>query len=276
MLSAMARVTARADHHDQWATKLPAVGRSYSSSPNVPMPIKSIDVYSLQGSAAGRLIKTLPLGTNVSIGDVVAKIEVEKTSATASDKSSSEIIDIISPLNGELTKIYTPIQETVQVGDTILDIDTDKYVEDANNGKSDNNTGNAAMPDPNDPNQQVYDEDLEQLMIHLQRNDGRIQDDYFQKYLTWTDIERLQRLVRNIRIKIPSLRVKALTIIEYILELQHAENVPALDVATSHTELGILLYQLNDLDASKKQLQYALTIRKEALAATSTSTTSQL
>jgi tetratricopeptide (TPR) repeat protein len=212
--------------------------------PSLPrwMPVKSVQVFSLEGAERAKLVKMAPTGTVVHAGDIVAVLETVP---------KGKLIEVASPLTGQLTKIKIPLQEIVQVGDDLMEVDTDFVIP----------TSSQQQQQPQ--TQQQLDSDA--LLQHLKQNKGELQEQFFQQYLKWKDIPRLQQLVQTIRDRVPNLKVKALTLLEYILKLQMDTYAPPAQVAATHTDLGIVLYQLKYLEAAVGQLRRALDIRKVAL-----------
>ena len=199
--------SSRRGHYDG-VRSLSLVGGMVRPSSPLAMPIKSVQVLSLDGAEQARLIQILNKGTQVQVGDVVAIVETDQGSR----------VEIASPLTGQLTQHAIPLHDVVRVGDHLLDIDTDVV--------------------PERSQQQLDGEELSQ---HLQDHQGELQDDFFEQYLMWDDIDRLKQLVFTIRDRFPRWSVKSLTLLEYILKLQAEQDKPAVEVAATHTDLGIVL-----------------------------------
>lgn len=95
---------------------------------------------------------------------------------------------------------------------------------------------------------------------HIRDNDGRLQEEYLQRYLNLDDVFRLDRLVSLIRDRHLALLPKLLPIYDRILELQ----IDPLEKAATRTDLGVLYFNLGDLNNYLAQLDIALDLRKEA------------
>jgi len=220
------------------------------------MPIKGVEVMSL-GDAAddqqGGILLELPLldGSLVQVGDVVAILA-----------AGGKKLEIPSPTTGRLVQTHFEVGKKISVGDVLVSIDTNAVAES-------HDTLKGSSPA------------VQELLQHVTDNGGKIADDYVRNIAkactnVETDVPKLRELASLISDRFPASRDKALVLLEKVLTLlsekddriaiYNSEHVQ--ETAVAHTDLGILLYRLGDMDAALTQLECALELRKVALGET--------
>ncbi|CAB9514379.1 Involved in proper cytoplasmic distribution of mitochondria (By similarity) [Seminavis robusta] len=243
--------------------------QQYSTSQWAAMPLKAVEVLSLgdasSSSSAAKKFKLLetPLlkGSFVEQGDIVGIVQQDE------NNDSSKTFEIPSPSTGRLVQVHMQVGDEIQVGDTLVTIDTDA-VENAAQNATSHNASNATTTTTEPENAHV-----KELILHLQETRGELSDAHVQQLCkTITDIESLRAIASLLTERFPNtpLQMKALPFLETVLLRQQGQNSDnsqelLLEQATTHTDLGILLYRLGDLEAALTQLECALQQRKEAL-----------
>lgn len=222
-----------------------------STSQPLWLPIKDVEVLSLVGDGAvqqnrsdptigsgrstgtARLVQIVaPPGSLVTAGDVVAVLQTEPNGSTTS---------VRSPQDGKIVAWTKTLTERVQLGDVLFRIDTDV-------------------------GDDVPHNDVHELVAHVATHNGTLPDDVFQTYLEWTDVPRIQIVANVLRDRFPTLRERALALYSRVLALQRSQpETPARQVATTATDIGILLYRMGDLEQALTHLSYARDIRIETL-----------
>lgn len=228
--------------------------------------MKDVEVLSLGSMAdddnhkysSGKLLESPILeGSFLEAGDTVGVIEVNTDDDSTSTKRRFEIP---SPSTGRLVKIHFQTGQEINVGDTLVTIDTDALG--STSTSADASATTTTTPDVDDKTSAA----VQSFVQHIQSDpQGQLSDEYIQELLAASDVETLRSLAALLIDKFPQLRVKALPFLERVLDLQRTTNAEGQEQATTHTDLGILLYQLGDLEAALTQLEAALDLRTTAL-----------
>lgn len=247
--------------HSQFGTRRPsgATAATSSLSPTsqnvaafssyrrtVPLQAK-VELLSLGGgdentADQGMIMHVLPVGSSVKMGEVVAMIRRNSNGSKdvpAHDDSDSveEQVAVYAPLAGRIRETYFNVRDPVSVGDHLMDIDDSVFQE----GKA--------------------------LQDHVQNNNGLLSDEFLQSLLKTkgnrdAEIFRLQVLVQSFPPQLA--RGKALPIFERLLELQ-TDAGDGSELAKTNTQVGVLFYNLGDMEMALQHLNVALSQRKESL-----------
>ena len=192
---------------------------------------------------SGILTRVMPVNSMVRAGDVVATVLPTRIHSTSTSSSSNkkeeeeqEEVTIYAPQTGRIKEVFHQIQDSVTIGDYLMDIDDT-----------------------------IVQADIKTLEEQLQKLNGQQQqhqklpEEYMKTLLTIDDPFRLQTIVQHIP---PPLQSQALPVYERLMELQRDD--PA-ELAKTHTQIGVLMYNLGDLELTLQHLHKALELRKEAL-----------
>jgi tetratricopeptide (TPR) repeat protein len=187
----------------------------------------------------------LPNGSKVVAGQVAVVLQLDGTTT----------LEIESPVTGTVVDAHASPQSLVRVGDPLLSIDS---AESGASGTGDESTA---------PRRTTLEADF---LRHMEA-DGSVPDAFWKESVRHhDDILDLMQLAIVLQ-RFPALRAKNLVVLERILELQQIHGASKQTVADSYTDLGTLLYRLDDLDASVAHLRTALDLlcqhEKEAAAA---------
>ena len=174
----------------------------------------------------GILQHMLGIGTNVQAGDPIAMIKV----TPGKEGKENQTVTVYAPQAGTITKFHTPLQSTVAIGDALLELSDD------------------------------IEKDKKAWQEHMKENKGEVQPEFWNSYLELDDVFRLQQLVILLRDRFPQIYPKALGLYQRILELQETKYE---EQAVTRTDLGVLLFNLGDIEGSILQLQAALDLRKQ-------------
>jgi tetratricopeptide (TPR) repeat protein len=139
----------------------------------------------------------------------------------------TDILEVSSPKSGTVTEWHTSLNESVAVGDNLATLE---------------------IPEGSTQLQKALKE-------QLQANQGQITKSFWEESVAnCDDANDLQELALVVQHRFPTLRTKCLRIYERILELQN----DSLEKACTYTDLGVLYYNLGDLQASQTSLEAAL------------------
>ena len=254
--------------------------RTYGTTSILSMPMKDVEIFTLGSSSSkkhksGELVDTPLLeGSFVEVGDIVGIVKV--------GNDDNNLHEIPSPSTGRIVKIHADIGSEITVGDVLVTIDTDALQQDGTNQPfaGNSNTPPAATASTTSSDQEKV---MQNFVANIQNNQNTLDDSSLKELINSIDDPHLLRSLAAILMdRFPNLKVKALPLLEQVLELQRAQVKEAAknaakimtpeqdslflqEQATTHTDLGILLYQLGDLDAALTQLECALELRSLAL-----------
>jgi tetratricopeptide (TPR) repeat protein len=182
----------------------------------------------------------LPNGSKVVAGQVAVVLQVDGTA-----------LEIQSPVTGTVVDAHAAPQSLVQVGDPLLSIDSAESAADKRN---------SPMGDDSTESQITT---LEADFLRHMEADGSVPEAFWAESVRHhDDILDLMQLAIVLQ-RFPALRSKNLVVLERILELQQLHGASKETVADSYTDLGTLLYRLNDVDASVAHLTKALDLLRE-------------
>lgn len=257
----------RRRHHQQSSMVLPIpsfFSDSYDSNRmwfssvrrSMPLPMMAnIEILSLgnDGGAvqSGILTRIVPVDSMVRAGNVVATIVLPpkihtvksgRSSNNASDDDQDQQQDekevaIYAPQTGRVTEVFHQIRDPVKIGDYLMHIDDQVFQEDVNTLK----------------------EKLQNLSIGQQQQNPKLPDDYVKTLLEIEDPFRLQTIVQHIPVPLQS---QCLSLYERLMELQKEDPI---ELANTHTQLGVVMYNLGDLEMTLQHLHKALQLREESL-----------
>lgn len=192
---------------------------------------------------SGILTGVIPEGSMVRTGDVVAtillspKIQTIKGDDDEEQPEENKEIPIHAPQTGRVTEVSHQLQESVKIGDCLLHIDDSDFHADM----------------------KALEENLQILSAVPPKQQPRLPNDYMDTLLGLEDAFRLQTIIQ----RIPNVfQAQSLQLNERLLELQK-ENPT--DLANTHTQIGVIMYNLGDLERTLKHLHKALQLREEAL-----------
>jgi tetratricopeptide (TPR) repeat protein len=199
---------------------------------------------------SGILTRVMPVNSMVRAGDVVATVmlppriqTIKISSNDANDDDQDEQKDekevaIYAPQTGRVTEVFHQIRDPVKIGDYLMHID-DKIVQ---------------------ADIKALEEQLQKIMIGQQQQEKpKLPDDYVKTLLEIEDPSRLQTIVQHIPAPLQSL---SLPLYERLMELQKEDPT---ELANTHTQIGVVMYNLGDLEMTLHHLHKALELREEAL-----------
>jgi len=203
-----------------------------------------------EDNRSGILTGVIPVNSNVRAGDIVGTILVPPRIQTIQDGSNhtndniqeeqegEKEVTIRAPQTGRVTEVFLQIQDRVKIGDHLMHID------DA-----------------------IFQADMKELESQLQKisigQEGQqrlsLPKDYMKTLLDIDDQFRLQTIVERMPAPLQS---QSLRLYERLMELQKDDPV---ELANTHTRVGVVMYNLGDLEMTLQHLHKALKLREEAL-----------
>jgi len=197
---------------------------------------------------SGILAQIVPVNSMVRAGDVVATVLLPPQIQTIPSSNSTEDGDtkdneqdeeklaIYAPKTGRITQVFHQIRDPVSIGDYLMDIDDTDFQADI----------------------RALEEQL-QKVAGVRDGQPRLTDEYMNTLFDIEDPSRLQTIVQHIPVPFQS---QTLPLYERLLELQKDDLA---ELAKIHTQIGVVLYTLGDLELTLQHLHKALGFRQEAL-----------
>lgn len=239
------------DSNRRWFS---SIRRSMPLSMMAKIEILSLGEDDSDAVQSGILTRVMPVNSMVRAGDVVATVMLPPRIQTIKSSSSNDGNDddqdeqkdekevaIYAPQTGRVTEVFHQIRDPVKIGDYLMNID-DKIVQ---------------------ADIKALEEQLQKIMIgqqqQQQQEKPRLPDDYVKTLLEIEDPSRLQTIVQHIPAPLQNL---SLPLYERLMELQKED--PA-ELANTHTQIGVVMYNLGDLEMTLHHLHKALELREEAL-----------
>ncbi|VEU40322.1 unnamed protein product [Pseudo-nitzschia multistriata] len=196
---------------------------------------------------SGILTQILPVNSMVRAGDVVATVilsprietigsDTIKEDETRSDNYDVEELSVYAPKTGRIMEVFHQIRDPISIGDCLMDIDDADFQADM----------------------KVLEEQLQKI-LGSQEGQPKLPKDYMDTLLKIEDPFRLQTIVQHIP---GPLQSQTLPLYERLLVLQKDDLA---ELSKVHTQIGVVLYKLGDLELTLQHLHKALECRQEAL-----------
>jgi len=200
---------------------------------------------------SGILTRVMPVNSIVRAGDVVATVllppriqTIKSSSNDANDDDQDQQKDekevaIYAPQAGRVTEVFHQIRDPVKIGDYLMHIDDTIVQADI----------------------EALEEQLQHISIgqQQQQHEPKLPDDYMKTLLEIADPSRLQTIIQHIPTPLQS---QSLPLYERLMELQKEDPT---ELANTHTQIGVVMYNLGDLEMTLQHLHKALELRTGAL-----------